>query len=95
MNARLAELARHRESLISRSAAQRKELLQNYRELERPVKFVKGLIRVIQTLSAHPAVVIGVTALLLGARRRKLINPLGLGWRLLNLFQALRSKPPV
>ena len=94
MNTRLAELARYRESLISRSAVQRKELLQNYRELERSVRFVKGLIRVIQTLRLHPAVVIGLTALLLSPRRRKLINPLGLGWRLLNLFQALRSKPP-
>ncbi|MBI4489567.1 MAG: hypothetical protein HY694_10825 [Deltaproteobacteria bacterium] len=72
---------------------QREELIRNYRELRSPLRFVKGLTRVIQTLRVHPAVAVGLTALLLSTRRGKLLNPLRLCWRLLTLFQALRSRP--
>ena len=94
MNGKSADLARRRQSLIERSARQRGGLAQSYRELQASLSPLRGLFGLIKTLKAHPTLVMGLAALMFGARRGKLDNTskrLGLGRRILRLLQALRS----
>ena len=96
MNGKSADLAERRQSLINRSAKQREELVQSYRELQASVSPLRAFFGLIKTLKAHPTLVMGLTALMLGARRGKPDNTsrlLGLGRRILRLFRAFRSAP--
>ncbi len=93
MNGKSAELAQRRQSLLHQSARQREELLQSFRELRASLSPVGGLFALIRTIKAHPALLMGLTALVLGARRGKL-DPTskrpGLGGWILRLLQAFR-----
>lgn len=95
MNAKLAELARRRESLISQSAGQREQLSQAYQRLLSSIQFVKIALGAIRVIKAHPAAVMGLTALLAGTRWTKfprLGRWLWMGWTILKPFQAWRSR---
>lgn len=56
------------------------------------MSLVRGVATLIRTLKARPALVMGLTALMLGVRRdrmRKSSQRLGLAWRVLRLLQSL------
>jgi hypothetical protein len=93
MNLKLAELARRREILISRSAAQREELAQAYQDLRRPLQIVKMMVGLAQTLAAHPELAAGLGAFFIGSGRwRKLPLQLWMGWQALRPLRFLWSK---
>ena len=92
MNPQAAELARRREYLISRSAAERELLARNCRQLENSLRFIQTARGLIQLLVRPPTWLLGLTALFLGKRRNKLGLPLGLFWLILRRFQAWRSR---
>lgn len=93
MNGRSAELAQRRQSLLNQSARQREELARSYRDVRASLSPLRGLFGLIRTLKAHPALLMGLTALVLGARRGKPDNTskrLGLGGWVLRLLRAFR-----
>ncbi|MGH7773951.1 MAG: YqjK family protein [Candidatus Binatia bacterium] len=95
MSSKLAELARRRESLISRAAAQRDQLAQSYQPLQRSIRFVSRVVGLMQFFKAHPALVMGVTALIVSARwgkLGKLPQRLWMGWQILQPLQAWWSR---
>jgi len=79
MNGKLAELARRREGLVSQAAAQRAELARSREQLQRPIRVARTLI---QTLSAHPALVMALTALLVGGSVDRMARSLVKGWQI-------------
>ncbi|MGH7830758.1 MAG: hypothetical protein ACREP8_11330 [Candidatus Binatia bacterium] len=95
MNAKLADLARRREMLIARSTAHREQLAQACRQLRGSMRFVEPAVGLIQTLKAHPALVMALTAVLVGARRfhwKKLPVQFLMGWRILRPLGAWWSR---
>lgn len=93
MNGKSAELAQRRQSLLNQSARQREELGRSYRDVRASLSPLRGLFGLIRTLKAHPALLMGLTALVLGARRGKLDHTSkrpGLGGWILRLLQAFR-----
>ena len=93
MSAKLTELARRREILISRSAAQREELAHAYRQLRAPLQILKMMVGLAQTVAAHPELVVGLGAFFIGSGRwRKLPLQLWMGWQALRPLWAWWSR---
>jgi hypothetical protein len=89
---RLAELERRRQRLIFQSAVQRDRLVENCHQLVRSLRLVHLVNGIIERITAHPGSVMGVTALIAGARRTKFrwfSNLLSLGW---TIFRAIRAR---
>ena len=68
MTTRLEQLARRRESLVSRSAREREELAQACRLFEKPIRAINFGLGLIESIKSHPAAVAGLTALLVSGR---------------------------
>jgi len=95
VNTKLVELARRRESLVSRSAVQREQLAQAYRQMQKPATLINALGGVFRTLKEHPALLTSLTAVFVGARRRglgKLALALGIAFWALRPLRAWWSK---
>ena len=80
MKTKTEQLARRREILIARSAAEREQLAEAYQQLQKPIRLAKMVAGAIQTLKAHPAFVMGLAALLVGTRKGKWQRLLGRAW---------------
>jgi hypothetical protein len=72
MKSRLDELARRKESLITRAAAERGELAQIYRRFEGTARLADFALRLVDLLRTHPVLVAGITTLLASGRLKKL-----------------------
>ncbi len=98
MNPRLAELARKREGLIARSAAQREQLRGLVRQLERPLAFADKGLAAAQFVRAHPLAFAGggaVVAYLVSRRLgglRKLAGMAWGGWKMVSRARSWWSK---
>lgn len=92
MNTKLSELARRRESLISRAEAQREHLRNILHEMRKPFRLVGTGLALHPILKLTPAAALGLTAFFLIFRpRRKPKRPklVGIGWLFLRLLRAL------
>lgn len=91
----MAELARRREILIFRSAAEREQLAQAYRQLRRPIRLVKLAVGLARSIKAHPELALGLTAIFVSGRSGKwgkLPLRLWMGWQMLRPLQAWWSR---
>ncbi len=92
---RMIELAQARERLIARCAEQRDELAQQVRQWQVPLSLADRLWAGARFLRAHPAIVAGVTAVLLTVRARTVWQWLKRGfvlWRTVRAFSSHNSK---
>ena len=92
MNPQLAELARRRESLVIRSAAERERLARNCLRFEKSLRFIQTAGGLIHLLRKPPAWLLGLAALFLGKRGKRFSLPLGLFWLVLRRFRAWRLR---
>jgi hypothetical protein len=94
VTSRLTQLERRRESLIARSAYQRERLAESCEQLARSLRWTHLVTGALQRIKENPGTVIGVTALLAGARLKKfrrLSELLSLGWTIFKAVQARRG----
>jgi hypothetical protein len=100
MNVRLIELARKREGLVARSAAQREQLSGLVRQLERPLAIADKGMTAARFVRAHPMVFAGggaVAAFLIGRRLgglHKIAGMLWGGWKILSHTRSWWSGGP-
>jgi hypothetical protein len=87
----LIEIARRKERLVARCAAQRGTIAEAFRDLEGPVKVVERALSVTRFLRAHPVAVAVVVAGLVVFRRRSV---LGLATRALAVWRMWRAVIP-
>jgi hypothetical protein len=81
----LTEIARRKERLIARGAAQRVAIAEEFYELRQPIEVVERALAVTRFLRAHPVVVAVVVAGLIVFRRRSVLGLLTRGlaaWRM-------------
>jgi hypothetical protein len=85
----LHEIARRKERLIARCAAQRGTIAEAFRDLEGPVRVVERALSVTRFLRAHPVVVALVVAGLVVFRRRSVLGVLTRGVALWRMWRAV------
>jgi hypothetical protein len=78
--ARLVELARRRERLTARTAAQRTIVADAYQRWQKPAGLVDRGLAVVRFLKSHPLLSAIVVAAAAAAGRRKLVRWGGRGW---------------
>jgi hypothetical protein len=83
------EIARRKERLIARCAAQRGAIAEAFRDLEGPVKVVERALVVTRFLRAHPVVVALVVAGLVVFRRRSVLGVLTRGLAVWRMWRAV------
>lgn len=81
MNAKLLELAQRRATLVARAAAQRATLSQAYAPWRGPLAIVDQGLVALRYIRGHPALLVGVVALMAVLRRPKRVAQwLERGW---------------
>lgn len=78
--ARLVELARRKERLIARTAAQRTIIADAYQRWQKPAGLVDRGLAVVRFLKSHPLLFAIAVAAAAAAGRRKLVRWAGRGW---------------
>lgn len=76
----LIELARRKERLIARTAAQRTVIASAYRRWQKPASVLDRGITVARFLKAHPLLVAIGVAVAAAVGRRNLLHWIGRGW---------------
>ncbi|HXF67268.1 MAG TPA: YqjK family protein [Burkholderiales bacterium] len=92
---RLIELARRKERLIARAAAQRAEIAAILRRWQAPLEVADRALAVARFLRAHPLLVAAAAAAVVTLGRRRLLGLAGRGlaaWRLLRALRGWAAK---
>lgn len=92
---RIEEIARRRELLRARSAAQRAAIAGTLQEWRKPLGFADRVSRVVGLLRAHPLLLIAAVAALAATPRGRLVSLVGRGiavWRLGQTVAALLAE---
>lgn len=82
------DMACRRHLLLEKINAQRLELVEISRQLQKPLALADAGIKAVHFIHRHPALVAGGVAVLLALRRGSLRPLVQQGWRLLNLYPA-------
>ena len=69
----LIDIARRKERLIARCAAQRENIAVAFRELQKPITIADRALAAARFLLAHPVLVVAIVAAVVGFRRRNLL----------------------
>lgn len=80
MNAKLTELAQRRAALVARAAAQRAVLAQAYAPWRGPLAIVDQGRVAVRYIKRHPALLLGVVAVVAALRPRRVAQLLERGW---------------
>lgn len=80
MNAKLTELANRRAALVARAAAQRAVLSQAYAPWRGPLAIVDQGLVALRYIRSHPALLVGVVALVAVLRPKRVAQWLERGW---------------
>jgi len=80
MDARLLEIIRRRERLLMRAATQREELAEIARHLHAPAAAIDHVNSAVQTLKAHPVLLVFPLAVLALWRPRRIAAWAGRAW---------------
>lgn len=86
---RLQEIARRRELLRARSAAQRAAITGTLQEWRKPLGFADRVSRVVGLLRAHPLLFIAAVAALAATPPGKLVSLVGRGIAVWRLWQTI------
>jgi hypothetical protein len=81
----LVEIARHKERLIARCAAQRDAVAGVFRDLERPIAVADRALGIARFFRAHPILVFAAVAAIVALRRRGSMSLIARGlaaWRM-------------
>ena len=80
MRARLTELARRRAALVARADTQRAVLAQAYAPWRGPLAIVDRGFVALRYVRNHPALLVGVVAVVVALRPKRVAQWLGRGW---------------
>lgn len=80
MNAKLTELANRRAALVTRAAAQRAALSQAYAPWRGPLAIVDQGLVAVRYIRSHPVLLVGVVALVVALRPKRVAQWLERGW---------------
>jgi hypothetical protein len=81
----LAEIARHREQMRARAAAQRAAIGATFKQWERPLGATDRVLTVVRFVRSHPLLLAAAMAALVALPRGRLVSLVGhgiAGWRL-------------
>ena len=88
MNKHLDNIAGRRLVLLEKIKAQKMDVAEVSRHLQKPLALVDAGIKAVHFIRSHPTLVTSGVALLLALRRRDLVGLKQHGWRLLCLYPA-------
>lgn len=91
MNAKLVELAEHRASLVARVAAQRSELSRQLAPWRESLAVVDQGVAVLRYLKGHPGLWVGIVALAVVSRPRRIMGWVRRGWVLWSILRTVRK----
>ena len=92
MNAKLLELAERRAMLVSRAAAQRRELAQALAPWRGPLTVVDQGVAALRYLGRHPALLAGVAVGVAVLRPRRVFGWLRGGWLVWRMAAAVKRR---
>ena len=81
-------MACRRHLLLEKITAQRIEIVELSRQLQKPLALADAGIKVVHFIRRHPALLAGSVTILLALHRGDLRHVLQQGWRLLSLYPA-------
>lgn len=91
MKKRLAELACRRRRLLEKIEAQRMEVAEISRHLQKPLALADAGLKAVQFMRRHPALMAGGVSALLALRRKGIAGLAHKGWRLLIIYPSILS----
>lgn len=74
MSKRLEELARRKQALIEKAAAERLQIASAYKRIPAPLDVSALLFRIGRTLRTHPLVVAGISSFVISGLSKKLLK---------------------
>jgi glutathione S-transferase len=87
----LIDIARRKERLIARCAAQRETIAEAFRELRKPIAVADRALAAARFLGAHPVLVLAAVAGVVALRRRKVLSLVTSGLTAWRMWRAIAA----